>query len=314
MDVHVFATPVKLDILALIGDDESSRWTLRQWAVTGSSHEGCFSLTSPSLLCPSVTSLDSPSVPVLCLLDRLDSAGFTSVSKPVKHEADSVLHFDGRYPLSKRNYFRCVLAQTELVAQGKTFGSLGTSGYYLALLKIRGAVARNMKSSELKALLLPLADKPYVCAALLEYASDVVAVASRARRQAIADIVAYQASDEEPPAQSAEVAALDDVVPDVAPVGEGGPASGSGDVVAPLVDDGGDGGADGVDVLYIEGQRVSKRGEYHSGRSRYQARWTIQCPCQAVHGKCSKSRGVDMDDARFLCACVMLSARWLKRV
>ena len=99
MDVHVFATPVKLDILALIGDDESSRWTLRQWVVTGSSQEGCFSLTSPSLLCPSVTSLDSPSVPVLCLLDRLDSAGFTLVSNPVKHEADSVLEFDGRYPL-----------------------------------------------------------------------------------------------------------------------------------------------------------------------------------------------------------------------
>lgn len=48
----------------------------------------------------------------------------------------------------------------------------------------------------------------------------------------------------------------------------------------------------------IEGCPVVVRDQYLSGRSVYQARWTVKCP---KHPRCLKRRGVSLDADRYSC-------------
>ena len=65
MDVYCLGCPNTVDVMALIGADESCRWNCRRWEEVDSDADGCVGLGNPCFLSPSVCNVNSPSVFVL---------------------------------------------------------------------------------------------------------------------------------------------------------------------------------------------------------------------------------------------------------
>ena len=90
IDAHLLDDPVTLDVLALIGEDDMCRWGMRKWDMTKSPVPGCFGLTGPTVLKPHICNIDSPSIPVLSLLDMLYQEEYQPVERVVNHPCDAL--------------------------------------------------------------------------------------------------------------------------------------------------------------------------------------------------------------------------------
>ena len=84
---------------------------------------------------PASWNLREARMPALSLLDALRQRGFEGTSSAVTHSLGTPPVFDDRTPISKKNYFRCVLACEELFAVGIVFKGVGTRLFYAYLLK-----------------------------------------------------------------------------------------------------------------------------------------------------------------------------------
>ena len=212
-----------MDVLGLIGGDELSRWGMRQWSVCDSRIEGCIGLSSPEYLCLSVTSPQSRTIPVLCLMGMLDAANYDPVYRAVNHNEQGMMIYDGRKPLSKRLYYRCVLAGDDFIQAGKSFKSVQLQSYFEALLTLEGPVPVGLRGGDYKTL-LPICDgpPPYLCRALPDFVS--APVAARAVKVTLAIKGAYTGDDLE----AETPLALQDVHPGEEVVVEGASSSSSG--------------------------------------------------------------------------------------
>ena len=135
-----------------------------EWVTTKSDVEGCIQLHSPAVLSPKVL-LNSPKVPVLCLIDALLDKSFAPVFHTLEHKPNGPDVFDRRACMSKRWYYQCLLSQTILFQRGVTsFKSNESSAFYRLLLHSRSPVPRGLSAKECKKRLGGLTDDVSSCA------------------------------------------------------------------------------------------------------------------------------------------------------
>ena len=90
-------------------------------------------------------------VPVLCLVDELDNAGFTEALRKVRHAADSEQVYDGRRLPSRRFYLQCVLGQARIYRVGNLeFTSGKSAAFYRLLLKSTVPVDASLSAVQCK--------------------------------------------------------------------------------------------------------------------------------------------------------------------
>ena len=93
---------------------DAPRQHVKVWDYSSMSDvDGCFELCNGRALKINEP-LSSSAIPTLCLLDMLRSAGWHAVQKKVIHDNLETKFFDTRRASSKRLYFQCVLACSDL--------------------------------------------------------------------------------------------------------------------------------------------------------------------------------------------------------
>ena len=92
-----------------------------EWSAKASTIEGCSLLVDPRPLKPAELDLLDSRVPTLCLLDALQQRGWKSEARPRTHRPESELTFDGRRPIARKSYLRCLLTCVQLYEAGVEF-------------------------------------------------------------------------------------------------------------------------------------------------------------------------------------------------
>ena len=88
-------------------------------------------------------------VPVLCIVDELESLGWVRVNHLVTHRAGGELQYDGRGLPAKRFYLQCVLVSNVLFGMGVVdFRSDRQQGFYHLLLHWRKEEHNNQVTRE----------------------------------------------------------------------------------------------------------------------------------------------------------------------
>jgi hypothetical protein len=136
-ECFIYQDPCLVDILAIGGTTSESRKAWMVWETKPSDIEGCLTMHSPQPLRPRM-GLRDKSVPVLALIDALESEGFEGEKQRAWHSDVSPKLYDARDLLRKRSYFQCVLALEELLRAGvHGFQSGHAASYYELLLRTR---------------------------------------------------------------------------------------------------------------------------------------------------------------------------------
>ena len=113
------------------------------WAAVACEDESVICLQSPVLATPLHRQLDSPSIPVLCLMDAMFERGFRPCYKKAIHidNVELPMFFDVRDATSKRLCFRCLLILDILQANGiDRFRSTAVQVFYEVMLRRRGLI------------------------------------------------------------------------------------------------------------------------------------------------------------------------------
>lgn len=135
VDAFIVDDPGEGDVLGMCGDMGTARSSFREWDQVPSDVWGCTAYANPRPLQVNLP-LESPKIPVLCLLDAFDNAGFHGTMALVRHVAGGPRIYDNRKPESKRVYFQCVLCQDDLFRKGAAdFGSTLSEQFYKLLLR-----------------------------------------------------------------------------------------------------------------------------------------------------------------------------------
>jgi hypothetical protein len=117
LDVFKVTEPCKVDIVEVFGASAAERAHFKVWEPSESDLEGCIALINPTCIA-SQRMLSDTSVPVLCLIDSLGSAGYMGMSSLQTHTPTSGLFFDNRNILSSRSYLQAVLASAHIFGRG----------------------------------------------------------------------------------------------------------------------------------------------------------------------------------------------------
>ena len=72
--------------------------------------------------------LSDPKIPVLALVDHLESMDYTAARKLCTHSGDSALQYDERNLPRQRHYLQCVIALPDLVRAGVPRFQSGRAG------------------------------------------------------------------------------------------------------------------------------------------------------------------------------------------
>lgn len=296
-DVFCLQDPMHLDVLGICGGaTQRRRWF--KWTPALSDVEGCVSMTRPEVLSPDIP-LSSDKVPVLCLLDELDSKGFRGEEQLCLHDRSQRRVYDTRGVTAKRAYLQSILALSDLLQAGiKSFPSGQSNAYYVLMLQTRQQVPTGLAASEYKRQL---------------------AIAAGGGRD---DLDALALRPQLATAPPAAPAALEDAADDSSIVGSGPPGK---LVEAPPVMDSeneDDGESDEVfgssSVAIVQmpsevlGQRLHKVKGKSTGGWSYHDRLSVSCRNPA-HDGCSKSRSLELGKAEFgALAPMFYLGAWLK--
>ena len=124
LEVFKVSDSVKLSVFNVFGNDLNQRCHFKTWSSTPSDLADCTCLTnSRAIVCD--IPLNSPKVPVVCLLDQLDALNWLGTDSMVEHSRNSGLWYDKRNFRSKRAYFQCVLASKSIFDKGFNVGCIG---------------------------------------------------------------------------------------------------------------------------------------------------------------------------------------------
>ena len=141
-----------VDVLLLVGTNFDDRSKLIEWDIAKSDIEGCTSLVHPRpVQCR--TTLESKDVPFLAVLDALQDAGYTGVSRNVDHTLAKVdtLEFDER--CEHTWYLKCVLVQRDLFRGGCQRFDGGQIGVYYQCLLHNPTVPSGLSGKDYRGLL-----------------------------------------------------------------------------------------------------------------------------------------------------------------
>jgi hypothetical protein len=291
-EVFVVDEPLVIDALALCPSDSQSRRDWLQWVPEPSDIEGCLTMTKPEPIRPTL-SLASATIPVLCLTDALEVAGWSGVSHVVQHVAGSAKEYDKRALPRKRRYLQCCLVLQMLLDAGVVgFSSLHNAAWYDLLLRTK-KLPPDLSSEECKRRL-----------SLLDGNDDDVAGA-------------LQVVPGPPAAKKARTALQDDDIvgddlppplPDVSsgplvPLPPASSASASAAASSTVAND--DVSGSGVAASsssssrypsHIFGCSISFVKSVHRGQWSYEDRLAVTCP---RHAGCTKSRSTALDVDKF---------------
>ena len=110
--------PTKVDILEACRADRRLLQHMFHWTAGTSDLQGCIRLSAPKLLQPRLP-LGSPRMPVLVLLQELESRGYMAAESRIVHEPGKEdLRYDARRLSQQRFYFQCLLGIEDLGRKG----------------------------------------------------------------------------------------------------------------------------------------------------------------------------------------------------
>ena len=114
------------------------------------------SLRDPKVIQSDVP-LSSKRVPLLCLLDALQAAGYVPVQRRVEHKPGGEAIFDGRASSQKRSYLQCVLSRLEIFERGQQgFHSTEATPFYDALLSGHVGISPGLGVADIRRLIAGL--------------------------------------------------------------------------------------------------------------------------------------------------------------
>ena len=134
----MLSEPTDVDSIKDLAATPGDRAMYFHWLVEESDVELCTHLWQPRHLAPPWSwTLRHPRLPTLCLLDALAGVGFVGEACVIEDDLETPrLVFDNRKPMSKKAYFRCVIAAAGLFAAGVTsFKSNRSTAFYAHLLR-----------------------------------------------------------------------------------------------------------------------------------------------------------------------------------
>ena len=137
-EVFTMSEPTDVDSIKDLAAKPSDRAMYLHWLAEESDVELCTHLWQPRHLAPPRSwTLGHPRLPTVCLLDALPGMGFVGEACVIEHDPETPrLVFDNRKPMSKKAYFRCVIAAAGLFAAGVTsFKSNRLTAFYAYLLR-----------------------------------------------------------------------------------------------------------------------------------------------------------------------------------
>lgn len=280
------------------------------WEAKLSDVAGCLSLHMPHPLAPDLP-LSDKSIPVLCLLDALQSNGFEGVGQKIWHKDASSNTYDNRNLSAKRTYLQCVLSSAELLPLVREFPSGEPSSFYEALQLTRRPLAPALGDATYKRIVAEAGGDvvelaalqqehapPQVRAALCD--APCVADGEKSDNSAVGDddAIGFQGaalSASEPP-QGTDMIVGDE---DARGAGPGGGEAGRlGEHAIPKT---------------VLGQKIIRMKGRHDQAWSYEDRLSVKCS-DPLHGRCSKSRSLAMDADKFgPLAAVYYLGPWLKR-
>ena len=155
MDVFPFQDPTKVDLVELVGADPAVRSQIQLWAASVSEVEGCTHLGSPTEAIPSASLRDSD-VPVLHLIDALESNGWEATLSLVNHTVAAPKLYDSRARKSSRHYFQCLLAIEDIFRNNavESFRSGLSGAHHKLLLKFPTKARASLSAAMCAELLL----------------------------------------------------------------------------------------------------------------------------------------------------------------
>ena len=260
LDVFQVEEPIHLDILQLVGTDIGVRHRIHIWEQEVSDIPKCDALVRPRVIAPINSNLQSATIPVLCLVDALNSRGFSGHSGKCTHGGGTPKLYDERKLVQKRSYLQCLLSlETLLSACVSPFHSVHTKIWYMVLLKTKKTPPA-ISAKACKRLLVEHSGDHLFCA-LDDGPKHVVPIVPPV------DVV---------PGRVKNNRLVDDDSPDegleLVVASSSGPSSSSGLVRAPAVETG-----PVVEPLSILGAPVVIREEYARGGRVVPPQWTVQC-------------------------------------
>lgn len=289
-DCYVYTDPCVVDILSICGGENADRSKFLKWQTRASDVNTCVNLFGSSPMQPRV-GLKDPKVPILMLLDHMESLGWEASYEKIQHQGGAPMKFDARRIVGKRFYLQCLIALPELVGRGApAFDSVQPVAFYhLMLLGVKGvqpglgarAYSKALADAKGDALQLRLLDVP-----------AATPVSRRANKrpmvkpEPLVDIGVAGDDDSEleadAPMPLADAEAAAETLAsnaEVAGDGEGSEAS----PIAEMAEI--PGAILGVPVAIVQGKR--------SGGWSYHRRLKVCCPNPA-HPGCTKSRSLEL--------------------
>ena len=158
LEVFVLQDPCTVDVLRLLGGNIMERELWRIWQKRSSDIDGCWCLHSPAKLATK-EKLTSDTVPVLALLDELQTAGWSGQPCRTQHTVTAPKLFDHRNSFGKRWYFQCLLSLEDIIGRSVSedgFHSCGPQAYYKLLLKSTSIVEPGLPAKEYQKMLAKL--------------------------------------------------------------------------------------------------------------------------------------------------------------
>ena len=113
----------------------ADRQHVHKWTEVQSDTDGCIALQRPELV-QVHAQLNTRTIPVLCLLDALQTEGFALAYERIVHKPDDIeKKVDARKMSSSRHYYQCILARHALWRRGVPEIRSGNAGtFYWCLL------------------------------------------------------------------------------------------------------------------------------------------------------------------------------------
>lgn len=279
-ETFITEDPVDIDALSLCSADPASRGLWLEWEPGISDVEGCVNLSKPTPIAPTAH-LSSSDIPVLCLLDALESDGWAPHAGRVFHERGSKKQYDCRQLPRQRRYLQCLLLLPTLLKAGVVgFPSGLSAAWYELLARVQKQMPANLSAKECKRQL-----------GLLQGGPDLLTLALQSRQPTLP-------AAKKPRLDPPRVATDPDIVGDDAPTGAPAHVAGPSGMVAgePSDDEfAADVPADEVVQAFpatIMDCQVRRVPGVHRAHWNYNDRLAVQCP---AHGTCSRSRSVELD-------------------
>lgn len=151
LETFTMSEPMRVEITSLVS--RADRLSVLVWTPGTSDVDGCINLSQPKPLKHTLALTDN-TVPILSLMDKLESDGYPPKLQMLRHYRTSRKAYDARQPLKSRSYFQCVLHAHSLFSQGALpFASGCSHNFYELLLKFPDRARDSLSASECKALM-----------------------------------------------------------------------------------------------------------------------------------------------------------------